>query len=305
MYEIDEAIAAAEKDEARTKGDLETIESRLSGRVVDIYKNESSGFAHFLEALLEERDFLRVINRWRQLSRVAEQDNEVFDEVGRHLQKVNALEENLAQKRAEQKQALGELQSAQKQMEARLQATAAEYKRLKRQVAAMEEAARKAAEARRLAARNASNTSGRGSSSTSGRVVKGFVFPVDGPHSYINDWGFPRSGGRSHRGTDIMAPMGTPCVAVVSGTVSRTAYNRGLGGTTIWLRGNDGNSYYYAHLNGIASGVGGGTRVSAGQVIGYVGNSGNARGGAPHLHFEIHPGGGGAINPYFTLRAAD
>jgi murein DD-endopeptidase MepM/ murein hydrolase activator NlpD len=124
-----------------------------------------------------------------------------------------------------------------------------------------------------------------------------WVCPVQGAHAFSNDWGQPRSGGRRHKGTDIFAPYGTPVVAPVSGSVAD--HDSGLGGKGFWLRGRDGNTYYGAHLSRFGS-VG---AVSQGQIVGYVGTSGNARGGPAHLHFEIHPGGGAAVNPYGTLRA--
>lgn len=119
--------------------------------------------------------------------------------------------------------------------------------------------------------------------------------PVQGPRAFSNDWGQARSGGRAHQGNDILAPRGTPVVANVAGTVKPN--NSALGGLAYYLRGDDGNTYYGAHLDTLgASG-----RVDAGAVIGTVGNSGNARGGPPHLHFEFHPGHGRATNPFALL----
>ena len=124
-----------------------------------------------------------------------------------------------------------------------------------------------------------------------------WICPVQGPRAFTNDWGQPRSGGRRHQGTDILSPRGTPVVAPVSG-VART-HNSRLGGLSFYLNGSDGNTYFGTHLNSYSGNSG---RVAAGTVLGYVGNSGNARGGPTHLHFEIHPGGGGPVNPYPTLR---
>jgi murein DD-endopeptidase MepM/ murein hydrolase activator NlpD len=123
-----------------------------------------------------------------------------------------------------------------------------------------------------------------------------WMCPVQGPRAFSNDWGQPRSGGRRHQGTDIMSPRGTPVVANVSGSVS--PHNSRLGGISYYLRGDDGNTYFGTHLDSL-SGVSG--RVAIGTIIGRVGNTGNARGASPHLHFEIHPGGGGAVNPYPTV----
>ncbi len=105
-----------------------------------------------------------------------------------------------------------------------------------------------------------------------------------------------RSGGRSHEGVDMMSPAGTPIVAVESGSVQFKTTS--LGGNSIWLSGASGTRYFYAHLS---AWEGSSRSVSQGEVIGYVGHTGNTT--ADHLHFEVHPGGGAAVNPYPYVRA--
>ena len=127
-------------------------------------------------------------------------------------------------------------------------------------------------------------------------VGSAMVCPVAGTHSFADTWGAPRSGGRRHQGVDMMAPSGVPLVAVESGSAYFKT-NR-LGGNAVWLTGSSGTKYYYAHLS---SWEGSSRSVSQGEVIGYVGSTGNA--GVAHLHFEVHPGGGAAVNPYPYVRA--
>ena len=118
--------------------------------------------------------------------------------------------------------------------------------------------------------------------------------------SFTDTYGSPRSGGRRHMGNDLFAPIGTPLVAVTDGSV----FFQGdpLGGSAAYVQGNDGNTYYYAHLNDY---VGGARSVRAGELIGHVGNTGDARSDPPQLHFEIRPGSANArgIDPYPTLAA--
>ncbi|MEX2324766.1 MAG: peptidoglycan DD-metalloendopeptidase family protein [Nitriliruptoraceae bacterium] len=123
----------------------------------------------------------------------------------------------------------------------------------------------------------------------------------DGFH-FRDTWGDPRSGGRRHRGTDVMAPHNHPVYAFTSGTVVRTTWSA-LGGLVLYQRGDDGNVYLYAHLNSVEPGMTPGRRVSAGELIARNGSTGNASASAPHVHFELHPGGGAAINPYPWLAA--
>jgi peptidoglycan LD-endopeptidase LytH len=124
-----------------------------------------------------------------------------------------------------------------------------------------------------------------------------------GAFRFRDTWGAPRSGGRSHRGTDVFAAMNAPTYAFTSGVVQRHSNSR-LGGLGLYLRGDDGNVYYYAHLNSIEPAGRVGNRVAAGELIARNGATGNADVWAPHVHFELHPGGGGAINPYPWLAAA-
>ncbi|MGH9214764.1 MAG: murein hydrolase activator EnvC family protein [Acidimicrobiales bacterium] len=160
-----------------------------------------------------------------------------------------------------------------------------------------QEAARREAEAQAAAEAQAS-----GGSTPSGPLTSGggIVCPVQGPVHFTDTWGAARSGGRTHKGVDMMAAYGTPTVAPVSGRVEHRGSS--LGGLSWYVYGDNGHTYYGTHLSGYANQGAG--WVAAGTVIGYVGTSGNAPDTAPHLHFEFHPGGGSPVNPYPLAAAA-
>jgi murein DD-endopeptidase MepM/ murein hydrolase activator NlpD len=128
-------------------------------------------------------------------------------------------------------------------------------------------------------------------------IVGGLACPMPGS-AYGDTFGASRSGGRRHEGVDMLAPRGTPIYAVTGGYAAFKQTR--LGGNSVSLAGDDGTRYFYAHLSGFE---GPSRRVAQGEVIGYNGDTGNAS-GVPHLHFEVHPGGGSAINPTPTVRAA-
>ncbi len=133
-------------------------------------------------------------------------------------------------------------------------------------------------------------------------TTAGRVCPVDGASSFSDTWGAPRSGGRTHKGVDMSAPRGTPLVAMETGRIYRLATST-LGGITVYLLGNSGDMYYYAHLDAWAEGLAGGQKVSAGDLVGYIGTTGNSPGWIPHLHLGWQPGGGDWANPYPMVNA--
>lgn len=133
------------------------------------------------------------------------------------------------------------------------------------------------------------------------------LMPVDGVRvSQVTDtWGAARSGGRSHEGQDIFAPTGTPVRSATAGFVYRVGQSP-LGGNVVLVIGGGGRRYYYAHLSAFAD-IREGQRVETGDLLGFVGNSGNAATTPPHLHFGVYDGeretcSWDALNPYDLLR---
>jgi murein DD-endopeptidase MepM/ murein hydrolase activator NlpD len=136
----------------------------------------------------------------------------------------------------------------------------------------------------------------------------GYVFPVYGPTSFTDTFRAPRAVVGWHHGEDIFGPLGAPILAVSDGTLFSVGWND-LGGYRLWLRDRQGNQFYYAHLSAFSPLARDGREVRAGDVIGFLGNTGDARTTPPHLHFEIHPvallpfGYDGVVNPYEYLIA--
>ncbi|MSO88071.1 MAG: hypothetical protein EXQ71_11225 [Acidimicrobiia bacterium] len=232
---------------------------------------------------------INVQARSSALARFSTQGNQdAVDQYTAASEDLAVAQDELKEKRRDQKDAVAAL-------EKRRETLNREFKRLEALEKERQEAERKRrAELERATSRRAPTGS---RTSAPGRVVSsapvgGIVCPVQGPVAFSDTWGAPRSGGRAHQGVDMLSPRGTPTVAPVSGRIEHRGNS--TGGLSWHVYGDDGNYYYGTHLASYASQGAG--RVSAGTVIGYVGDTGNAR-GTPHLHFEIHPGGGAAVNP--------
>lgn len=128
------------------------------------------------------------------------------------------------------------------------------------------------------------------------------AFPMQGRCSFSDSWHAPRGSGRVHEGVDIVGARGLAIYAVVDGIITRMLSGGALSGNSIRLTAPDGTYFFYAHLDGFAAGLAVGQTVRAGQVIGYNGSTGTS---TPHVHFEVHPQGGAAVNPYPLVKAVD
>lgn len=274
---VRERIASIELRIADLEKQRAGLSARAEERAALLYRQGSTGL---MEALFEAENFGELFDRAEILSRVSEKSTEIFVRLSRSRTELEALMVELDERRNELAAATEELAGTSDELQDQFASVKDEYMELKKKLAEAQAAA---------PAPSRSGTSDGANPVLTGS--RGMFCPVAGPVSFVDSWGAPRDG-HTHQGVDMMADYGTPLVAIVSGSVSSGWSD--TGGNSIFLSGSDGNSYWYLHNqeNLVTSG-----HVSAGQQIGTVGDTGNAV-GIPHLHFEYHPGGGGAINPY-------
>lgn len=270
-------ISSTGKKIKKAQGEAAQLQERLQSRIRTAYRLGGVGFFNFLLSSRSFRDFsLRAVLLERQAAR----DEDLILKLRRVRAELTSQQKSLSSQKKKQTDILAGLRNKAAELDSAFGTAKALLARLEAIQLGFDFRTRRGERA-------------------SGRVVGLSRCPAAGPHAFSNDWGAPRGGGRRrHQGNDIFAPMGSSAVAAVSGVVTRHG-SGGAGGLSIYMYGDNGAELYYAHMSGFATPVG--ARVGAGQTVGYVGNTGNARGGAPHIHFEIHPGGGGAINPYASL----
>ncbi|MGH8874397.1 MAG: murein hydrolase activator EnvC family protein [Acidimicrobiia bacterium] len=291
--------------EARVRADVERHEStiydmrdQVEQRAVELYMNGGASNGPGVLFLASSVDELLTGSRF--LSAAAQDDLTVIDDLISLRTELGRLRTMLQETQAELREVAAEEESWRSQQEQAMLAAQSSYDKLQgrcRELLDQYEQEQAQARAREAASRQGA------AAGISSDATPGFICPFVGSHtSFIDSWGFPRSGGRTHKGVDMFAPYGESMFAVADGVVSTSTSS--LGGRSIWLTADYGVAFYYAHLSDWA--VSSGQRVSKGQVIGYNGNSGNASGGSAHLHFEIHPGGRGgpAVNPYPTVASA-
>ena len=301
LAEQETALAGAEAEVARLKTDLRDF-------LVDQYTSQTDEFTFFSMS-----DINQALVQQSLASVLADRKGTAIEDYRAAVKDLGVLTNTLNSQRNEQKKQVDYLASIKSQSTGEVAKLAtekanldallaklevAEQNRIRQELAAKQEEARRRADEEARArtttttTRKASSTPAPTLPTKTGSVVALARCPVQGGASYSDTYGQPRGGGRLHIGVDLSAPVGTPVVAPVDGTVAFSS--DGAGGNTFIMTGTDGNFYYGAHLSrqGPSSGA-----VKAGAVIGAVGQTGNAS--VPHLHFEIHPGGRGNVtNPY-------
>ena len=256
---------------------LEQIDARLSRRAVEAF---TSGPASTIDVLLSSDSFTEFSDRLEFLGSMAQGDVDLALEhentqvdLRRAREDLSALSQQQAEQAGELNAALERIQSRFEQMQDRVAELTSQYRE------------ERAAQQELVVL---------GQSPDPSAPIQ--VCPVAGLNSFVDSFGWPRDG-HTHQGIDLIAPFGTPIVAAHPGTVSHSSSSSG--GLQAYVRASSGTYTFYAHLSSYSSAGG---SVGAGTVIGYVGSTGNA-GSTDHLHFEYHPGGGSAINPYQMLVA--
>jgi murein DD-endopeptidase MepM/ murein hydrolase activator NlpD len=300
---IEWLIAGTESQAAELDRQLEETRVVATERAVDMY---IGALANNLPLFTESGSLSDIEAGLAYMRDASDDDLALLNQLAVLERDIARVADDLANAQAAQLEASTKLEAAADEMNRTLEDAQAQYNEIYT-AWQVQEAARIAAEQERLRLAEAARIAAGGGSSGGGGapppvVVSGRSCPVQGVVAFSDTWGAPRSGGRSHKGVDMLAARGTALVAIEAGTISRMG-NGGIGGITIWFKGDSGDDFYYAHLDSFASGISKGQYVSAGTKIGTVGTSGNAPANVPHLHFEYHPGGGSAVNPTPLVRS--
>ncbi|HEX2032443.1 MAG TPA: peptidoglycan DD-metalloendopeptidase family protein [Actinomycetota bacterium] len=298
------AIAEVEKGIRKTRREVKELQASLNSRARTAYIN---GPATALELVLEAESLGNLTDRLSYLEVLSQGDSDVAAGLQVRRERLDRYKSELGGYLAQLQPVLEEARAEQGTLQQKQEAAAAAEAALDDKVAeseALVERLRKQYErelAAQLAAARAAQAAAGSVGGNVGPPVSAdgplYWCPVDRPRSYIDTFGAPRSGGRSHQGNDIFAPYGTPIRAPFEGTARESSNS--LGGLAVYVYAPNGDFVYNAHLSSYA-GVSG-QHVQRGDLIGYVGTSGNAQGTSPHNHFEYHPGGGSAVSPYLYL----
>ena len=269
LTETQDELIATQAEHDRLSRLIDRIRLRFQRRAVLAFE---TGPAGTLDLLLSSNSFSEFSDRIEFLGNMAQADSDLVVQNRVATEQLRRTEVRLADLSKRQAAQAQELQESKEAISAEVSDIQAQVDRIRKQY--------------RLAAVLGLNT-------IPGAPIS--TCPVQGPNSFVDSFGWPRPGGRVHEGIDLIAPYGTPIVAVQPGNAVQTANT--LGGLAVIVYGPGGDWTYYAHM----SSYGTTGSVGVGTVIGYVGATGDA--GVNHLHFEYHPGGGEAVNPYLALLA--
>jgi murein DD-endopeptidase MepM/ murein hydrolase activator NlpD len=315
IYNLEWRISKLETALGEYSDNVDSLEDRAKMIVFEAY---TTGGRNMVTTAFSANDIQDLITSQALFDAATTRDLSQLDQLSAVSRQMDRLNEDLSVKetevqelKADQEIVIAHLEEDRVKAD-KLHADAKEnyadtYRRYKEEQArraAAAAAAKAAAEAKAAAAKAAaaSRSSSGGSSGASAGVpaaTVGVNCPLPNGSSFIDTWGYARSQGRTHKGTDMIASRGSIIVAMRAGTIRMNWHS--LGGRQVYVYGVDGITYYYAHLSGYPSGLSNGQRVSQGQVIGYVGSTGNATTNVLHLGMIV---GGRYVNPYPTVRRA-
>ncbi|MGH2682276.1 MAG: murein hydrolase activator EnvC family protein [Actinomycetota bacterium] len=292
LNQLRERRTTVDRRIAHQTQDIQTLQGRLDERARAAY---ITGPAAVLEAILGAQSLTEMSDRVTFLDVLARKDSDVSIAIDLEREQLREHEVDLKDYLGQEKKVLADLADQNQEIQRQFAAQVRVEDRIADKLAEARRSLRVLEDRRRRELAAALGVGNIGPPLSADGPF--FWCPVDAPRSYIDDFGFPRVG-HTHQGNDIFAPSGTPIRAPFNGTAQEGS--GGLGGLYVHVYGDANGDYVFnAHLSRFA-GVDG-QHVTSGQVIGYVGQTGNAASTPPHDHFEYHPGGGSAVSPYLYL----